>query len=306
MGAREGPESHEVEDNVRAAAGSGLSRREFLSGSGGLLGAFAIALWPRACAAQAKRKSRTLPPPPADLPGHVNYLARQLLGVPLDESQPITGQVQKLVVDHFEQWLGNRASPAGSSARSNESPGDVQVRRELESVFAQLHYPLYAWPRTFVQPWKGGTLTGVGYTLGWSDYDRANVVALFETREAKTRLAALASFVPHTDLHYEFPAPPPSGDFWFLVFGTRLGKSQLRLTAQLYAFDGHSLQSVWDVRDSYDGKIEVGRNRVTIRYLKEDEYIRETAHRRKPPRYEATYMATPQGLTLQSEHEIPF
>ena len=94
--------------------------------------------------------------------------------------------------------------------------------------------------------------------------------------------------------------------FWFLVFGTRLGKSQLRLTAQLYAFDGHSLHSVWEVRDAYDGKIEVGRNWVTIRYLKEDEYIRETAHRRKPPRYEATYAATPQGLTLQSERTIPF
>src|SRR5438874_9973463 len=116
-----------------------ISRRSFLSGSGALLPAYAIALWSSAGAgaAQAKKKPRTLPPPPADLPGHVNYLARQLLGVPLDESQPITGQVQKLVVDHFEEWLGSRASPAGSPARSNESPGDVQVRRELESVFAQ-------------------------------------------------------------------------------------------------------------------------------------------------------------------------
>ncbi len=306
MGARKGPESHEVEDNVRAAARSRLSRRSFLSGSARWLGGFAVALWPRAGAAQAKRKSRTLPPPPADLPGRVNYLARQLLGVPLDESQPITSQIQKLVVDHFEEWLGSRASPAGSPARSNESPGDVQVRRELESVFAQLHYPLYAWPRTFVRPWRGGSLTGVGYTLGWSDYDRANVVALFETREGKTRLAGLTNFVPHTDLHYEFSAPPPSGDFWFLAFGTRLGKSQPRLSAMLYAFDGHSLKSLWELRDAYDGKIDVGRNWVTIRYLKEDEYIRETAHRRKPPRYEATYVATPQGLTLQSEHDIPF
>jgi hypothetical protein len=278
-----------------------VNRRAFLSGGRMLLGAFAIALWPGAGHA-AKKKRKALQPPPADLPGHVNYLARQLLGVPLDESQPITSQVQKLVVDHFEQWLGNRASLASS----NDSPRDVQVRRELESVFAQLHYPLYAWPAVFVQPWRGATLTGVGYTLGWSDYDRANVVALYETRESSTRLAAVTNFVPHTDLHYEFLAAPPSGDFWFVIYGTRLGKSQPRLTAVLYSFDGHSLKSLWEVRDAYDGKIDVGRDRVTIQYLKEDEYIRETAHRRKPPRYEAAYTATPQGLTLQSEREIPF
>ncbi|PYV28149.1 MAG: hypothetical protein DMG24_02780 [Acidobacteria bacterium] len=274
-----------------------ISRRSFVSGSGALLAAFAIALCPGAAQA-AKKKRKTLPAPPADLPGHVNYLARQLLGVPLDESDPITSQIQKLVVDHCEEWLGSRAA--------NDTPSDVRVRRELERVFAQLDYPLYAWAATFAQPWKAGALIGAGYTLGWSDYDRVNVVALFETRQGKTRLAGLTHFVPHTDLHYEFLAPPPGGDFWFLVYGTRLGKSQPRLTAMLYSFDGHNLSALWELRDVYDGKISVGRNSIAIRYLKEDEYIRETAHGRKPPRYESIYAATPQGLELQSDHTIPF
>ena len=248
--------------------------------------------------AQGKKKPKPPPGPPADLPGHVNYLARRLLGVPLDESDPITSEIQKLVVNHFQGWLGNQASKG--------EVRDVPVRREMESAFAQLHYPLYAWPAVFAEPWKGGTLVGVGYTLGWSDYDRANVIALFEIRQRQVRLAGLAHFVPHTDLHYEFLAPPPSGDFWFVAYGTRLGKSQPRLTAMLYSFDGNKLDSLWEARDAYDGRIDVGRNWVTLRYLREDEYIRSTQAGRKPPRYEAVYMATSKGLELQSEREIPF
>ena len=247
--------------------------------------------------AEAKKKPKP-PGPPADLPGHVNYLARQLYGVPLDESDPVTSQIQKLIVDHFQTWLESQA--AKSEVR------DVPVRRELESAFAQLHYPLFAWPAAFAQPWKGETLVGVGYTLGWGDYDRANVIALFEVRPGQVKLAGIVHFVPHTDMHYEFLAPPPSGDFWFLAYGTRLGKSQLRLTAMLYSFDGQNLKSLWETRDAYDGRIDVGRNWVTIRYLREDEYVREILAGRKPPRYESVYMATPQGLELQSERVIPF
>jgi hypothetical protein len=248
--------------------------------------------------AQAKKKPRTPTGPPADLPGHVNYLARQLLGVPLDESDPITGQIQGLVVDHFQEWLANQALKG--------EVRDVPVRREVESIFTQLHYPLYAWPAVFARPWKGLTLVAVGYTLGWSDYDRVNVIALFELQKGQPHLAALAHFSPHNDLHYEFMAGPPSGDFWFVAYGTRLGKSQRRLTAVLYAFDGQNLKSLWEIHDAYDGRIDVGRNWVTLRYLREDEYIRATTERHTPPRYEAVYMATPQGLELQSQREIPF
>ena len=241
-----------------------------------------------------RKKSKAPPPPPADVPGHVSYLAWQLRGVPLDESDPITSKIQKLVVDHLQEWIANR------------TPTDVEVRRELEHVFSTLRYPTYAWPACFDQPWKGGVLIGAGYTLGWTNHNRVSVVALFESREEKSRMVGLTNFVPYTDLHYEFLPAPGSDDFWFLVYGFRLGKSQPRLSATLYSFDGPSLKSLWETRDMYDGKIEVSRDKVIIRYLKEDEYIRELAHGRKPPRHEATYKVTPRGLELVAEREIPF
>lgn len=244
--------------------------------------------------AEAKKKKAKKPPPPADLPGHVSYLAWQLRGVPLDESEPLAGQIQKLVLDHLQDWLANRTATG------------VEVRRELESVFDKLRYPTFAKPACFDEPWKGSVLVGAGYTLGWNDYDRVNVLALFESREGKTRLAAVTNFVPRTDLQYEFLPARSSDAFWFFVYGTRLGKSQPRLSATLYAYDGQSLKPLWEARDVYDGKMDVEKDRVTIRYLKEEEYAREVIRGRKPPRYEAVYKFTPQGLELETEREIPF
>lgn len=251
--------------------------------------------------AQAKKKkSRTLPPSPPDLPGHVNYLVRQLYAVPLDESGPIASQIQKLIIDHFQEWLPGRMLAAGPAAP------DVLIRREVEDVFSQLHYPFSGEPAVFVQPWKDSQLIAVGYTLGWSDYDRANVVALFESRDGKTRLGAFTNFVPRTDLHYEFLGASGNDDFRFFIYGTRLGKSHPRLTAILYSFDGKSLRPLWETHDVYDGKMEVGREKIVIRYLREEEYIREIAEHRHPPRHEAAYKITPQGLELETDHEIPF
>lgn len=243
--------------------------------------------------AQAGQKKRKAPPP-ADLPGHINYLARQLYGVPLDESDPITGEIQKLVLDHLQQWMSNRV------------PSDVEVRRQLEAAFARLHYPLFGQAAVFAAPWKGGVIIGAGYTLGWTDYDRVNVLALFEGREGKCRLLAVTNFVPHTDLHYEILPPLKWDDFRFIAYGNRLGKSQLRLTAILYSLRGANLKSLWEIQDVYDGKMDIDKDKVTIRYLKEEEYIREQAHRRKPPRHEATYFLTPEGVQIQSDREIPF
>ena len=241
-----------------------------------------------------KKKPKTPPPPPADLPGHVDYLARRLHGLHLDEAGPTAAEIQKLVLDHLQEWMANRTSTG------------VEVRRELESAFSKLHYPLFGQPAVFEQPWKGGVLIGAGYTLGWTDYDRINVVALFESREGTSRLSAVTNFVPRTDLHYEFAPAAGADDFRFFIYGFRLGKSQLRLSAVLYSFDGQSLKPLWETRDVYDGKMEVGPGKVVIRYLREDEYIREVAHDRKPPRHEAIYTITPDGLELQTDHEIPF
>jgi hypothetical protein len=246
--------------------------------------------------AEAKKKTKKPPPPPpSDLPGHVNYLARQLYGLHLDESGQITAEIQKLVLDALEKWAADRA------------PTDVEMRRQFEADFALLHYPLMGQPAVDNHPWKGGVITLAGYTLGWSDFDRVNTVAVFDSREGKTRLVTVTNFVPRTDLHYEFIDPLAGvDDLRFFIWGYRLGKSQPRLTAILYSFDGQALKSLWETHDVFDGKMDVDKDKVVIRYLKEDEYVRETQQRRKPPRHEATYRLTPAGMEIVSDRDIPF
>jgi hypothetical protein len=242
-----------------------------------------------------KKKAKDKPPPVSDLPNYLSYLAWKLRGVHIDDSEPITSEFQKLALADLEQWF----------AKSSEPKTDVDVRRELERIFYNLRYPTSAVPSCFQEPWKGAVLLGAGYTLGWTNYNRVNVFALFVEREGQTRLAAVTNFVPFVDLHYEF-LPSPGDDFRFIIYGTRPGKSQLRLSAVLYAFDGQNLKSQWQTQDVFDGKMQVDGNKVTIRYLKENEYIREQAHDRNPPRHEATYQVTPQGMEIQTDREIPF
>ena len=242
----------------------------------------------------AQSKKKTSPPPPADLPGHVNYLAQQLYGVMLDDSAPVTDQIQKLVVEHLQEWMADR------------SPSDVEVRRQVEMAFSELHYPLYAEAAAFAQPWKDQVVVGAGYSLGWTDYDRLNVVAIFSNQQGHSRLVTVTNFVPRTDLHYAFPTQPDGEALRFFVYGFRPGKSQLRLSVILYSFDGQNLKSLWEAHDVYDGKIDFEKDKVVIRYLREDEYTRELAHRRKPPRHQTIYTVTPGGLEVESEQDIPF
>src|SRR6266404_5068878 len=149
-----------------------LSRRVFLARLPSFTAGLTFLLFHAAPAPGKKNKSRSLPPPPTDLAGHVDYLARQLLVLPLDESGTVTSQIQQLVIGHLQDWLANQ--PATMS--SGGAPFNVQVRREMESAFSKLHYPIFGQPNVFSQSWNGGVLTGCGYTLGWSDYDRVNVV----------------------------------------------------------------------------------------------------------------------------------
>ena len=247
----------------------------------------ALALGPVA----AKKPPKPLP---LDLPGRVDVLAWQLRGLHLDESGPISQEIQNLVLDHLKPWLAEQTRTG------------VEVRRELENVFFKLRYPVTCKPAAFTEPWKGGYLIAAGYSLGWTDIDRVNTVALFENREGKTRLAAVTNFIPRVDVRYEFVQAPGTEDFRFFVYGFKLGKSHPRLAAVLYSYDGQTLKSLWQIDEVYDGKMTVKDGQVIIRFLKEDEYIREVAQRHKPPRYESIYQITPQGLELQRQHDIPF
>jgi hypothetical protein len=255
-----------------------------------LLLAMALSL-PRSAPAQAKEQA---PPPPEDLPGHVNYLAQQLYGVMLEDATPITDQIQKLVLAELQQWMMDR------------SPTDVEVRREVDMAFAALHYPLFGQGAAFARPWKDQVVIGAGYTLGWTNIDRTNVIAIFSSQLGHSHLVTVTGFVPRYDLHYAFPAEQADDAFRFFVYGFRLGKSQPRLSVIYYSFDGKNLKSLWEARDLYDGKISFGKNQVMVRFLNEQEYANETAHGRKPPRHQTVYTITPTGLDVQSEQDLPF
>lgn len=231
---------------------------------------------------------------PATLPEHIDNLAKQLPGEMLEDAGPITSQIQELVVNHMAEWMANR------------TPTDVETRRELESVFSLLHYPLVGLPAAFAQPWKGQIVIGAGYTLGWDDFDRQNVVAIFTSKDKQSHLVTVTNFVPRTDIHYELLPQLAWDDFRFFIYGFRPGKSQLRLSVVLYSFDGQKLKPLWEDRDIYDGKIDFQGDKVIIRFLREDEYVHAVEVDRHPPRHMATYQLTSAGIQLTDVHDIPF
>jgi hypothetical protein len=243
------------------------------------------------CVALAKKKTT---PPPTGLPVQVFTLAKQLGGVALEDAGPITSQIQKLVIDHMTEWMANR------------TPTDVEARRELESVFSLLHYPLDGLPATFQQSWNGQVILGVGYTLSWSAYDRQNVLAIYSTSSGKTQFVTVTNFVPHTDLHYVNLPQYAWQDMRFFVWGTRVGKSQDRISVILYSFDGKNLKSLWQSQDIYDGRMDVLGDKVVIRYLKEEEYVHAVERGGEPSRHQATYQLTAAGMQLLDDHDIPF
>jgi hypothetical protein len=242
----------------------------------------------------AEGKKKAPPPVPTTLPERINTLAKQLRGVMLVDAGPITSQIQKLVVDHMAEWMANR------------TPTDVEVRRELESVFSLMHYPEVAQPAAFAYTWKGKMVIGAGYTLGWTDFDRQNAVAIFTSAAGKSQLATITNFVPRTDLNYEMLPQLAWDDLRFFIYGFRPGKSQPRLSVVLYSFDGQKLKTLWQSQDIYDGKFDIVKDKVTIKYLKEDEYVEAVQRGRHPPRHQATYQLTAVGIQFLDEHEIPF
>lgn len=253
-----------------------------------------IALLAAGPAALAKKKKQQ----PADLPTRVASIAQLLWGMPLDESQPLTSQVETLVLDHMNQWFTSH--PPEGQPSPGSGPYAVEVRREIESLFADLHSPLYANVNTFERPFGDGRLLAAGYTLGWSDFDRANVIALYEIHGATVQQAALTHFLPDVDIRFHLFDPPPAaaGQFWFLAYGNRLGKSSPRLSAELYAFDGKALKSLWKIQDVYDGRFSFSPTggRVVMSYLKEDELTQAIASNQQVMRHEAAYHVAPDGL----------
>jgi hypothetical protein len=131
-------------------------------------------------------------------------------------------------------------------------------------------------------------------------------VAIFTSSAGKSHLVTVTNFIPRVDLHYEMLPQLAWDDLRFFVYGNRLGKSQERLSVVLYSFDGQNLKQLWERQDIYDGEIDVLKDKVTIRYLKEDEYVQAVQRKRHPPRHLATYQLTATGIQLVDDHEIPF
>lgn len=241
--------------------------------------------------AQARKKQAK---PQPGLPDHISSLGKKLYGLDVEEAKPVTDEIQKLVVDHLNTWIANR------------SPNIIEVRNELEQAFSKLESPANGTPSIFIAPWKNVNLIGAGYTLSWSNIWRVNVLVIYENENGKTREVTTTDFVPRTDMHYAIVAPSPGGDFRFLAYGWRLGMSHARLSAVLYSFNGKTLASQWQVDNLFDGKLSANNNTVTISYVDRDEYVRQTQQGHLPPRHEKTYKVTPEGLQLESEHDIPF
>lgn len=258
-----------------------------------------------ACGASAHaspRKHRRPAPAAQPLPERINALAEKLNGIQFIDAGPIPGEIQGLVLHSLGEWL-NSGADTSPGARYSLA---VRVRMQLEGYFSKLHYPLFGKPAVFVRPWRGGKLIGAGYTLGWSQFDRVNCVALFEMKGGKTSQAAVTNFVPGAELAYAFLPLSTSGAFRFIIYGNRLGKSQPRMTAALYSFNGSTLKKLWERQDLYDGKIQVTPQNVILRYLKEQEYVNAVERNQLPPGHEAIYSVTPEGLALRTERLIPF
>ena len=241
----------------------------------------------------AEGKKR-IPPPPPVLPSQISSLAKQLPGVMLVDADPTLSQIQTLVVNHMSEWMANR------------TPTVVETRNELDSLFSLLHYPEVAESTAFTQPWNGQMVIGAGYNLGWTDYDHQNVLAIFTSSVGKSHLVTVTNFVPRVNMNFQALPQRDWSDLRFFIYGTRPGKSQLRLSTVLYSFDGQDLKPLWESLDVYDGDIQFVGDRLIIKYLKEEEYIHAVARKQKPPRHLATYQLSAKGIELLDDHEIPF
>jgi hypothetical protein len=228
------------------------------------------------------------------LPAQIHQLILKAYGLSIQEAKPTTDEIQNLTIRHLDRWIQNRA------------PNFVEARRELEREFGTLRYPFYVQCSAFEARWKSRQVIGAGYSLGWSKYDRVNVVALYEKSGNRTRRIALTHFVPRTNLNYIVVPPDSAGDFRFFIWGTRPGKAQPRLTAILYSSNRRGLKPLWEKKNLFDGKIEVQNNQVVLTYVDETSFVNAVQQNTLPHRHQAIYQLLPQGLKFESERNIPF
>jgi hypothetical protein len=263
-----------------------------------LLSALVLALVVARPVEARKRKPQR---PRVDLPTQLENIAAQLYGKPLDESEPLTAQFEKLVLDDMSQWLV--AHPAGEATGAGY-PYDVRVRHQLEDIFAKVRYPEVANAATFADSLGEHRLVGLGYQLAWSDFNAVTVVALYESGESPMRPLAITHLIPSTNVHFRPFDPPPgaTGQFWFLAYGTRMGKSNPRLSAELFSLDGATLRTLWKRADMFDGKISFPGNRVVISYLNEDEFKKAVNTNSPVTRHEAAYHVGPKGFEVVYDH----
>lgn len=264
-----------------------------------LTAAYCLALSPVFAARPQNSRSSSA----KDVAGDLSSLMRPLYGVQLIDAGKTPAQAQEFVIHHLTDWM------TGGGFRLHDPAGyapDVRVRMQLEQYFSKLQYPIFGSPVVFAAPWNGGTLIGAMFTLGWSDFDRVNAFALYESKGGVTRRAAAGSFFSGPEMQYALLPPSPAGAFRFIIYGNRLGKSQPRLDVALYSFDGRQLQKLWQQEDLYDGKITVAPKTVTLRYLIESEYVQAVQQGQWPDWHEDVYRVTPQGVALETERLTPF
>ena len=243
--------------------------------------------------ASARRRKKRGGKPPA-MSARVLQIAQQLPGATLDDAQPTARKIEHLVLADLDQWSASR------------TVSFVEVRSHLEQDFSLLTDPLSGSAASFEQPWHGETLIVAGYTLGWSNYDRVNVIAIYRTGKGSTRRIATINFVPRTDLRFIPLVGSSFGSLRFIAYGWRLGMSEPRLTAALYSFDGKSLRRLWERRDAFAGKISVLGEKVMIRYVDEQQFINSTSAGDAPQAHEAIYQLTRAGLKLLSIQPVRF
>ena len=243
--------------------------------------------------AKKKSKSKSAADLARPTSHYITTWSKTLVKYDIEDSRKMNLHIRRLVFGHVEQYLNGQE--AGSVSQ-------VEVRRQVERLFDGVKWPLNVIVKTFLKSWKQERLLGVGYSLGWTEQNRYNAVAIYSLGGGKIREVSVLEFVPGPDLRpFDF-VPTENPDEWLLlVHGFRKGKSHPVLSAALFAFEGGQFQPIWEKLHVYDGKLKVEDGNLVISFYQEEELIREAHQRRLPPRYRAVYRRQDSTYVLDTE-----